>query len=134
MLAPLALLGLLTTAPASATEAAPLEARAAFARSLIEEAGLPTARLDDDQAVATAVLLLRADRLITRFQRRARRAEVSGERLMFSVEMRDGRVTRIGLDMATPVPEALVTRLARRLKRARATPDIDANVYFPVVL
>lgn len=134
MLAPLALAALLAATPAQAAEPAPLETRAAFARGLIEDAGLPTARLDDDQAIATAVLLLQADKLITRFQRRARRAEVSGERLMFAVEMRDGRVTRIGLDMATPVPDALVTRLARRLKRARATADVDADVFFPVVL
>ncbi len=125
----------LATAPAAeAAEPLPLETRARFARDLITDAGLPAGSLDDDQAIATAVLLLQSDKASRRLRRKAKKAGVSGESLLFKIEMRRGRITRVVLEADTPVPDPLVVHIAKTLTKAKATYDVDANVFFPVVL
>lgn len=108
------------------------DGRLADARRIIAASGvdLEGVTLEHNEAVATAVLLLRRpERPVLRHARR------SGEpaRLLFRVVMEDGRVEQVALVDDSTGDLALALRVAKRLERARAGRDIDAEVFVPVV-
>jgi hypothetical protein len=125
----------LASLPALAGEAAPAsppDPRAEVARLIIRDAGLDlgTKRLDDDQAIATAVLLRRdPDKAVRRHLRRAPDLEGS---LLFAVKMHHGRVDQVRLVQDTAGDTELALKVAKRLKKAKAGPDITAEVFLPV--
>jgi hypothetical protein len=129
------LLSLLLSAPALAGTPdlpSPPDPRARAARQIIEDAGLDlgTRRLDDDEAIATAVLLRRdPDRAVRKHLRRA--PDLEGD-LLFSVKMHHGRVEQVSLVQDTAGDVELARRVAERLKKAKAGPDITADVFLPV--
>lgn len=108
--------------------------RATYARELLGEADLVAEGLTDDQAIASAVLLQRAEASRAWMERTARKAEVEGHSMLFRVVVKQGHIQQIALSGETAVPQDVVTKVAQRLSRTRAGWDVDATVFFPIQL
>lgn len=107
------------------------DGRLADARRIIAESGvdLEGVSLERNATIATAVMLLKhPERPVEKHARR------TGEdaKLLFRVVMEDGRVEQVALVEDSTGDIGLARKVAKRLEKAKAGRDIDAEVFVPV--